>query len=182
MKIPDKDTYRRLAAEGKLGNTFQTWATWEDLKRSGYRGSVTVRARDASNKTLFIPFITVRELQFRDTAITNPEVYFQECPPGDMTRVCNLEAGFLSTPDSCGFHLLYSVGSPLNLRHDLEQNGREVKGVVARLTLRSLLGADVDVLYDLWEDYPDAVIEASYFTQAFGIHKSKLIVWEVRDY
>lgn len=118
------------------------------------------------------------------------DVYFQEVPPPDTGRIINLEAartpfkGHLDPAgrNQAGLYVRYSLFSPLNLRHDLEQNGQDAEGVAAHVILRDFLQEDVDVLWDIWDRYPDAVIEATRFSVPVGAQDSKLVLWEVWDY
>jgi hypothetical protein len=81
-----------------------------------------------------------------------------------------------------GICVRHSHHPTLNLRHDLIENGQEVQGLEALLVLRRYLQEDFEVLREIWESYPDAVIEASRFSAPVGVMDSKLVIWEVRDY
>ncbi len=176
MKIRDKDEYRRLSAAGMLGNTFRSWPT-AAVCRAEYNGWVTVRALEASNKALFIPEIHINRIKS-----INRGAYLQEVPPPGTHRVANLEAGYIGGVSDPGLHVRYTTGNARNLRHDLDEAGRDVRGAVAARVLREVAGPDVEDLYNLWDRYPDAVVEASVFGCRVGVENKPLIVWEVRDY
>ena len=187
MKIPDKETFKRLSAALRLGNHFRTWDSLADLEASGYRGAVTQQALapGLSSTDLFIPNISVEEVLERSRGI--PGVYWREiahqpnCPGNGCHgcgRIINLEA-LRSTAGLCVRHAHHPT---LNLRHDLAENGREACGLTALNLLRQYLEEDLDVLQDIWDSYPDALIEASRFSVPVGVLGSRLIVWEVRDY
>lgn len=193
MTIPDKGTFKRLSAAGLLGNTFQQWDTLAALQASGYDGHVTVRCHVAWNAGLFIPavpaaclyaageaeeFLCVAHQGYGDYSARLADVYFQECPSPETQRVANLEVMYAEK----GLYVRYALNDPLNLRHSLDQNGKEAEGLTALLLMRHCLQEDMDALEAIWDLYPDAIIEASVFTRAVGVQKSKLIIWEVRNY
>ena len=182
MRIPDKDAFKRLSACGLLGNTFRQWDTRDELRASGYQGYVTLRALQAGDNAKFIPYILTQNLMFWAPVLL-AGCYFQEVPGPETERVVNLEAGYLGTPGvECGLYVRYSAHSALNLRHDLEQNGRDAYGLAALSVLKRYVREDLDTLRELWLQYPDAIIEASVFSRPVGVFNSPLVVWEVRNY
>jgi len=185
MRIPDKETFKRLSGALQLGNHFRAWDSLADLEVSGYRGSVTQQAMRPGSTELFIPNIAVSEVLERSRGLAG--VYWREiahqpdCPGGDCHgcgRTINLEAMY----GDRGLCVRHSHHPTLNLRHDLMENGREVGGLEALLVLRRYLQEDFEVLREIWEAYPDAVIEASRFSAPVGVLNSRLVVWEVRDF
>lgn len=187
MTIPDKATFKRLCGALRLGNTFRTWDSLAALEASGYRGCVTQRGSlpGVSSTDLFIPNISVAEVLERSRDLGG--VYWSEvahrpdCPGGDCHgcgRTINLEA----MRTERGLYLRHAHHPTLNLRHDLIRNGRDVEGLQAATVLRRYLQEDFDVLQELWDSYPGAVIEASRFSGPVGVLGRRLVVWEVRDY
>jgi hypothetical protein len=186
-KIPDKQTFKRLSSALRLGNHFQAWDSLAELEASGYNGFVTQQALlpGLSSTDLFIPNIAVSEVLERSRGLSG--VYWREiahrpdCPGGDCHgcgRTINLEAMY----GDRGLCVRHSHHPTLNLRHDLIVNGREVWGLEALIVLRRYLQEDHEVLQEIWESYPDAVIEASRFSSPVGVLNNRLVVWEVRDY
>ena len=187
MKIPDKGTFKRLSAALQLGNHFRAWDSLVDLEASGYRGSVTQQAMlpGLSSTELFIPNISVAEVLERSRGVSG--VYWREIAhqpdcPGDGCQGCGRTINLEAMRGDKGLCLRHAHHPTLNLRHDLIENGREVQGLEAVLLLRRYLQEDFDVLQEIWDSYPDAVIEASRFSVPVGVLESKLVVWEVRDY
>lgn len=189
MKIISKSEYGKLAHLGHLGNTFRLWDTVEEAQRDGYRGWVTIRSRRASDRKLFVPHVKLSDLRVNadnelyiqlDDHYYAPisAVYIQECPSPDTERIVNFEAAHLIG----GLHLTYAPNDPRPLRVSLEDSGLSCRGVDAYGVLRRYVGDDYDTLADIWETYPDAVIEGSVFGRATGRFNQKLIVWEVRDF
>ena len=165
----------------------------------GFNGWVTVRSNQADSPC-FIPSIRATEA-FQRFPLDAP-VYFQELPhqPGcdgvgcdGCGRLISFEARWLPgavalKPEpwrqtlAAGLHLKYAHHPSLNLRHDLERNGRELVGQQAMFYLRDWLAEDYEVLEQIWDLYPDAVIEATRFSVPAGVLESRLVIWEVRDY
>jgi hypothetical protein len=160
-----------------------------------YKGWLTVRALKPAEKELFVPSIHTDNMPVwyaeRGKDVLD-KVFFQEIPPPDSTRIINFEVRPHSMPD--GFvkgmpdkddvrtWLTYSAHSNLNLRHDLLVNGKHVQGLAARVILKHYLAEDIDMLHDIWEEYPDATIEGSRFSSACGVFKRKTVIWECRDF
>lgn len=184
-RILDKDAFNRLSQAGKLGNFFKKHDSVEALRESGYNGWLTIRARQSSNSALFMP--SIHSMEVTHHMKTDRRVYYQQCPAPDTARIVNLEAmpgraQRLGDREDARLSVLYSPDSELNLRHDLERNGRDAEGLLGWMVLARYLQEDLDVLRDIWDRYPTAVIEASRFTRPVGEFHQKLIVWEVRNF
>ena len=48
--------------------------------------------------------------------------------------------------------------------------------------LRAQLQEDFDMVMDIWDRYPDSVIELSKFARPVGALGRKVVIWEVRDF
>jgi len=136
MKISTKDEFRRLSAAGLLGNTFRSFKDWAALEASGYRGWLGVRSRTASDKALFIPEVHYSGIPLG--TLRSSAVYFQEVPLPGTYRVANLEAGYMGGVSRPGLHLRYTTGDARNLRHSLDERGKDVHGAQAARVLREL--------------------------------------------
>lgn len=207
-EIRDKAEFKRLQMAGRLGNYFRMWSSVEEMHASGHEGWLTVRARRASDRKLFIPEIFCWDVAGvgADLHIYAPrkkgplaaysiyswkrhcrmaDIYLQECPAPDTGRLINMEAvpGFAggSALDACA-NIRFALNDPTNLRHSLEQNGQDATGLKALATMRHYLGEDYEQLQDIWDRYPGAVIEASRFARRVGVFNSQLIIWEVRHF
>lgn len=183
MKILTKADFIELSRAGKLGNAFYQWATIEDLVDSKYRGWLTIRSY-TKDSPFFTPVTHTKELKklipnlMRKGAKLS-DLYFQEIPPPGTMRSVNAEAGFVVG----GLAVKFTVGTDLNLRHALEQFGKEVTGVQAWQVLRNTLDEDsLEELLALWDEYPDAIIEFSEFESRVGVKRKRIVIWEVRDY
>lgn len=192
--LKDKDAFKRLQSAGLLGNYFRMWDTVQGVRDAGYTGWLTVRARRASDRALFIPAILSEAVMQQDdwllVRLDTPfweqprsiaDVYLQEIPAPDTGRVINLEAMWGCSADA-RMHVRYALNDPTNLRHSLEQNGVDVTGLKAWAVLRHYLGPDMDQLTDIWDRWPGAIIEASKFTKRLGVFDSRTIIWEAREF
>lgn len=200
--IADKDAFKRIQSAGLLGNYFRMWDTVSAVADADYHGCLTVRSKQASDKALFIPVVHSDAVwQDGDYLAINEhpaiggyrlhskmsDVYLQECPAPDAGRIINLEAsmghaGAIGSARDGLLYVKYALNDPTNLRHSLEQNGQEATGIEAINVLRRFLQEDRTQLYDIWDKYPDAVIEASRFTKRVGVFDSQTIIWECRDF
>lgn len=179
MTIASKDEFRALSARGLLGNRFRTWETPEEVW--GYDGWLTARARvKASGK--FLPVVWGPELclALKIAGIAPREVYFEEIPDPGTGRRLNIE---LSRSHEYWWLTHGKPGLDLNVRHDLEQNGRLLTGQVADLFLkRHLRPESMEMLQGIFDAYPDAIVEATEWCQPVGIFQQHMNIWEVRDY
>ena len=185
MTIPDKKTFKRLSELGILGNRFEYWNSVEEVLDSGYKGGVYIRGPVAGWKWM-MPWVEVSclvdtvDLLKQRSGTTSSELQFVEVLPFGTPRSINGEMGWIEGMPT----LRWGTSADLSLRHDLEQNGREVRGLKAVHKLASQVPhEDVLMLYEIWDQYPQAIIEfTTYANQHVGIFKRKTVVWEVRDY
>jgi hypothetical protein len=178
MKVPDKATFMRLSQQGLLGNALQSWARPQDL--NGYKGWVTIRCK-IPDSPLFVPLTQHYNVEsiledYKKRGFESSNFYIQEVPI--VPRIMNFEV----MRDTKYLYLTYGTDPSLNLRHDLERNGRRLEGLEAALLLKNKLGREMDQLNDVWDEYPESIIEATMFSQPVGVFDRQLVLWEVRDY
>jgi hypothetical protein len=195
QQIETKEDFLSLSAQAKVGNQFIKYANLTDLEAAIRSGEckathITIRNRVA-NSPYFEAVVPIRERHRIIDRLVKwgarvSDLYFQDIPtPNKNPRVANVEAMLL--PETGGFYALEGSGhdahgDELNLRHDLEQNGRVHEGFAAYWFLKGL-GADVwEDLNELWREYPDSVVEFTVFTRPVGIFNRRMLVWEVRNY
>jgi hypothetical protein len=82
-----------------------------------------------------------------------------------------------------GWVLLYSTWR-VNARKALNaKSAKHLYGICALAFLRQTLDAEsYSNLMAIFEEFPDAVVEFSYFRTKLGVLEQKIIIWEVRDY
>lgn len=183
MQIRTKAEFLTLSREGLLGNTFRSWPTLEALATSGYRGWLTIRALSRDSRFL-VPWVppgkVLRELRrLKQQGARVEHLYFQEVPSPTVNRTLNAEAK-RSVRNLC---MKFGTDVQLSLREDLEQNGRHAFGAAAIAIIRTRAGDDgYESLGEIWDRYPDSVIEFSAYERPVGTLGQRTIVWEVRNY
>jgi len=177
MRIKTKEEFLRLYRLGRLGNYLQIWDSVSDLERSGYTGDVTLRARVKDSPRLIVSVPASQAVSaLRCSGLGEGEYYVQEVPRSE--RRLNFEA--MRCPHF--LVLRYGTHPSLSLREDLTRNGREVLGARAYFRLKFFLGEEMAQLDEIWDQFPDAVIEATLFKDGCGVWNRPLVIWEVRDY
>lgn len=183
MKIASKQEFMKLSERGLLGNRLRTWRTVEAVQAE-HDGSVYIRGPVAGWKWM-VPWCPVSDLASRVAVLERKsgtpraQLQFVEVLPPGTPRTINAEAGYLAG----GFTLHWGESSTLSLRHDLERNGRHHCGAVGRCIVRHRVPPeDVEMLDDLWHEWPGAIIEFSTYDRAVGIFNRQTVVWEVRHY
>ena len=182
MRVPEKVTFKRLSGQLAFGNRLRQWDSMGDL-HAAMSGSTLAESERLGPADGFNGWVTVRSNQ--------PGCDGVGCD--GCGRLISFEARWLPgavalKPEpwrqtlAAGLHLKYAHHPSLNLRHDLERNGRELVGQQAMFYLRDWLAEDYEVLEQIWDLYPDAVIEATRFSVPVGVLESRLVIWEVRDY
>lgn len=180
-EIRSKAEYYELFERGVLGNRTQTWPSLKHLIWSNFRGNVTVRYKGVDSR-FHQPNCTVPQaVAFCNSAIQQGAKWenftFAEAPP-DRVRIFQGEV-----MRSDRYLNLYYSTLALPMREALRREGQEVQGLRAVLLLRSNLDpADYDWLWELFDTYPDAVIELSTFLWSTGTLRRRTIFWEVRNY
>lgn len=181
-RIETKTEFNELSQAGKLGNYLRIWRTLDDLQQSGYRGHVCIRAV-AKQSPWFVPAVLVDEVNHALDNIHQSGgpgtsgFFFQEIPPPDLMRNCNIEAHWSST----GLYLIRETGTTNPLR-GIAERGAVLTGLRAARALDGLWPASLEMLTDIWSKYPTAIIEATEFSRPVGAMNKHLVVWEVRDY
>jgi len=183
MKIPNKRTFLALSMKGRLGNRFDVYRSIDTALVSGV--SIFYIRGPVARWPFMVPWVGAEELQSTVQDIEarggkRDDIYFSEVVAKGVHRSINAEA----KRDEHGLTLTYGTSSHLSLRDDVAQNGIMKQGLAAWFVLRRLVPPeDVDMLCEIWEEYPDCIIEFStYPGKHVGIMKRSTIVWECRDY
>jgi hypothetical protein len=175
VKIGTKREFYELWHKGLLGNRPRTWDSLDALLASGYTGTVTIRTkRGGGGKCAYrVPVTnieTAREWGESVGALT----FNESMPDGDLVL-----QGEVQRP----WELTYSTERGLPMREALK-HAKRASGAVAQSILKTALSpASYNDMEDVWELYPDAVIEFSAYRQDVGDCRGRnAIVWEVRNY
>ena len=179
-QIKDKATFKRLSALGVLGNRFRLFKTVESALASGLplfyiSGPVAAwphMVPACPRKQLWATVQSIEKKGSPRRGMQFVEVYW-------IPRVINAE---LARGDT-GIMLRWGTSSKLDVRSDLTQNGIHTFGLSALQILKQRVPPDdLEMLFDLLDDWPGAIIEFSTYCRSVGIYQRHTVVWEVRHY
>jgi hypothetical protein len=175
-EIRSKRQFYDLWNRGLLGNRLRNWSSPAELERAGFGGLVSVRSQTLNNWAGCRYNLTVPEAL--ELAKTCPSPQFGEMAPDDRLLI---QGEAMDSHD--GLQLTYSLTPGLRMREAMKK-ALTARGVVARVILeRYLWPSSLEDLRDLWEAYPDAVIEFSAYSVAVGDQRGRnTLIWEVRNY
>ena len=161
--------------KGEFGNRPRVWKNLQELKLSGYKGSVTLRPIDIGGLAKYC--VLVDDIIWAD----NSRYHFNESMPDDLLTI----QGNIFLTD-IGLQLFYSTVPGLRHREAVTAPyGKFADGLLAWSLLKvNMEGNDWDDLMLLLERYSDAwVIEFSTYQTFVGIlEHRRTIWWEVRAY
>lgn len=171
MYVKNKREYYNLEKKHLLGNTLRTWYGLDAYIASNCPCNVGFRSYNTNG--LFIPKVDLEALQ--------------------MLRLEGLDGIFSEKPDDSRLLLQGHIESDFSLYYSIEKNKtlREVEnsllcmhGLQSREVLKyHLTTASYEDLCELFELYPDSIIEFSVFDYCLGWAKGRnAIIWEVRNY
>jgi hypothetical protein len=179
-----KEKFRALDAAGKLGNHFQSWPNWVSLIHEGDGEWITIRNLVPNSPLMVLesgPGLWKWKADLNDLlrrGAKSSDLYFQEIPAPDNRRVINFEVR--RSPEY--LWMLWATGQQ-PLRTDLEQNGHIASGLAALEILRFYLDhEDFEQLDAIWDRWPNAIVEATRWSQRVGVDHKHLILWEARQY
>ena len=183
MKIKNKREFKRLSKANQLGNRFRTFPTVEAAVASGVdmfyiRGPVA----QWPHMVTWVPAVHLESI-VQGIEAKGPyrrDMEFVEVPHPSCYRSINAEA----TRDDHWLTLTYGTSLSLSLREDIEENGVTAHGLRAWHILQQRVPpGDVEMLCEIWDRYPDSIIEFStYLGQHLGIMRRSTVIWEVRDF
>jgi hypothetical protein len=173
------DFYRRYLA-GEFGNRPRTWGTWPELRDSDYKGLVTIRDMQPGGPCHY--YISSEDLRAGviPDGVNLGRVRFNESMP-DM--LLTIQGNVWR--DETGLRLDYSRLPDIGHRQAVRQPWmRHAAGLMALSLLHQFLTpSSLSDLYELWENYPDAVIEFSTYSVPVGTHPHRnTVFWECRAY
>lgn len=189
MKIENKSRFLELLNKGVLGNYLRKWDKLDDVlsARSTVTRFCSLRSR-SKDSPHFVANILISDLLrwFKEKDLNPDDFYYQEIPHyahcdgvncDGCGRLVNFEIARIEP------HYLYvrmGADPAMNLRHDLDRNGRDVYDLEA-VNLLKKYGINEHV-QQLFDQYPSAIIEISVFKMPVGVFNQKFVIWEVRDY
>jgi hypothetical protein len=156
--------------KGLFGNRIATWTSINDFYKSGYNGKVTLRDKNQQGG-LCQYNVDSKDVPKSDSIVINisaPDEFllFQ----GEITR-------------SKDYLYLFASCEKTKMRDALKSAIGFTGLDVVRLLKMSMTPSSYDDLQDLFELYPDSIIELGVYSINVGLlpHRNTLI-WEVRNY
>jgi hypothetical protein len=186
--LSKKENYRLFQSHA-FGNKLRDWRTPEELRESGFSGTVSLRTLMAGGGPCRYHMFPGQAIGMRDKWIQQgmlpSNIVFGEMAP-DNSIVLQGEYlnGDLENPHASVFeHLTYSREQH-PMRTALAIEHLDVSGLWARLLLReAMTPASWENFTRLQDLYPGHVIEVSVYDKCLGdTPGNNAIVWEVRRY
>lgn len=180
MEILYKTDALALYEKGLLGNRPRCWSV-KDYFKSGYCGKVGLRTKIVAGG----PWVYDIELKdvvliiekWRKLGIVDGQIHISEMAPHKYSTISGEVALSIRHYD-----LTFSY-SKFPLREALKDVCEYAYGLTALLILKKYLDeASYVNLEDLFEKYPDSVVEFSCFEIGVGELGRNTIFWEVRNY
>ena len=193
MKIANKSQYLKLAAAGTLGNTLRTWPSLDDLIERGYPDDcrMTIRNR-AKGSPYFVPTLFAKNVKNIVEKLVSKgadpaTMYFQEVPhlAGCRAPKCEGCGRIMNAEvmrDASYIYMTYGTNPSLSLRTDIFEHGIITTGIQAVERIKTLDLECYDTLQDIWERYPDSIIEFTIFGSRVGVLNQRTVTWEVRNF
>ena len=171
------DFYRRYLV-GEFGNRPKSWANYEELMSSGWKGDLISCRNFKVVGGLVCLANTLDEIRYKnggsfdDLTFVEPVPHYLNLIQGEICR--NLGP----------LEMSYSTRLNVSNRDCRAPDARHVSGVAIMILLRHFMFAsDFEHLMDLIDRYPEAAIEFSVFECCVGVlPMSNTIIWEVRNY
>lgn len=175
MQIRNKQEFYCLWSAGLLGNKPHTWETADELAASGFAGKVGIRSKVKGGPCLYhLPVEEVlRRVQSWPCAYSLSEAMPDHLLliQGELQR----QAG--------GLVLTYSCERGITMRQAMERPLTAVRVNALRLLREHLWPSSCEDMDDLFDLYPDAVVEFNAYECAVGtLPHRNAVIWEVRDY
>jgi hypothetical protein len=186
--ISSKQSVNALFDAGKFGNKLRSWGTYAELQADAYAGPVMIRYRKPGSPFCVsqVPKGEVAEWVDNFVRYDGAErglFSFIECGPDSGNYVVGVRTfqGEVRRSE-CYYDLTYStVAAPM--RDAMKQEQKYAQGLAAVQLLKAHLSAsDWDWLQELFDHYPDGIIEFSVWNRGVGDCGRNMVVWEVRTY
>lgn len=183
--INSKAEHLDLWNRGLLGNKMRSWKSYADILASDYRGEFSMRTKQQSGgnsgglATYRLKFSdlerTMNEWISKGTAIES--IYFNESAPDEELVT---QGEIMVTTDH--YDYLY-CNEPLKMREAMSK-AKVMRGIAVVSYLKEVMMPNSwDDINELFEIYPDSVIEFSVYQRTLGIYPNRnSIFWEVRNY
>ena len=183
MDILSKAKAYEIYKYGMLFNRLRIWDSYEEIKKSGYKGTVSVRYKGGSRGTGFYAYnVPISDIQnliktWLSKGAKKELITFNESAPDNFLTI---QGELMET--SRDLNLFYSQEKKkMNIAL---KNGKTVQGMQARFMLKQFLNCiSYDEIMNLLKLFPYHVIEFSAYDVNLGILPNRnTIIWEIRKY
>ena len=182
-KVSNKKDYYFLYSVGFFGNKPLTWNSIEEIKESGWEKGICIRSKQGilRNKTVFD--LTMKEAmnyieQLKRGGIPPQSLTFNQSMPNEELKI---QGEIMRSKEN--YSLTYTtIKKPMN--RALEEETLHSEGLMAlKLIKENLFPSSYEDLQDLFDIFPDSIIEFSSYNVPVGNLKNRnTILWEVRNY
>jgi hypothetical protein len=175
-----KDSYSLLHS-GRLGNRLRMWDSFDEILKSGYSGTVSIRYKSTGGGFVAynVPLEDIPKVQqeWKDKGAKEELMTYNESAPDHLMLI----QGELMRNDN---HIYLFHSSEKSKMSIALANGKHADGMDAlNLLKRHLNTASYDDIMQLLEMYPDSVIEFSAYSKCLGnLPGRNAVIWEVRNY
>lgn len=182
--ITTKEQFYKLWKSLALGNRIEVFENIDEFLQSGFAGPISIRYREAGSpyKAFYIPAHKVLDkvTEFCKRGADRSKFTFNESTPDD----CLILQGEVA--------YIYETGNGLTLTFNRKQcsmkeamlHPEQATGLRAKMIMEYYMNPkSMDMIRDLFEIYPDDVIEFGIYNKNLGVLPGhNVVIWEVRNY
>lgn len=179
--INSKNEYYTLWKNLCLGNRIALFENLDDYLASGFDGPTSIRYRQPGSpyKAFYVPTAKVPDVveKFISQGASRDQFTFNESTPDDDLLIQG-EMVYLVG----GLHLTYSTDN-CSMKQAMEKPQHAVGLRAIGLLKYYLNPKSYDMVQELFELYPDSVIEFGAYSRHLGVMPGhNTVIWEVRNY
>lgn len=184
--IRTKEDFYTLYNRGLIGNMLRNWTVdqWRAL-RDYPVDTVAVRCKSAAMPFLRYDIVATEALAYIEDVCSKHNVgleWFQlaECAPDHDNT---LQGEVMRT--SQYMYLQYTLHTGQRMRHVMATQGatKHADGLRAVTLLKQYMDAHSwDTLQNIWDQWPDAIVEFCCYKYAVGVLKKNTLFWEARTH
>ncbi|MCD6359709.1 MAG: hypothetical protein J7M38_02520 [Armatimonadetes bacterium] len=183
MTVDTKSAFYELFLRGATGNCLRNWS-YPDYLKSDFSGGVAVRLRNRASSLMKYDLPGpaavaryVRRLE-QQHGISPDQVIVSELAPDD-----DLILQFEAMRCERYLYLRWNDTPGLRMRQAMENHCRHCWGLEAVERVRQALDAKSwNWLQELFDRYPDSIVEATAYRHGLGIYGWNTLFWEIRNY
>ena len=178
-----KSEYYALYEAGFFGNKARTWGSYDEIIKSGYNGTVSMRSKKGINRKMVRYRCPINEIQeeimrWQKNGHPKEAIGFNESMPDEYLTI----QGELMRTDTGLFFLYSTLKETMNT--SLEKESFRCWGLEALSLVRAHISpASLSDMESILETFPNDIIEFSSYSVPVGdIPGRNTVIWEVRGY